>query len=229
MLVTVFRGISVSENSVKIGKKGKEKACLEHQAERGFCHAFFQFPEELIPDPRWGAFFYLFPVSQNGLIGLFFNMESGSRGVTDDPYHPDRIVLESFIRVPDHTNHLPIEIGHSTHIVDNRKIGNIVKEAVDCDVPAEGILYRRSETFTPDDLTFLRLYLFEFGPASKGGDFYDFPAFEKDMNQTEPAANHPAIFKEGLYLMGMGIGGDIEIFRRLSEKEVSNASSDQVG
>jgi hypothetical protein len=48
------------------------------------------------------------------------------------------------------------------------------------------------------------------------------------MNQSESAADDPTVLKEGIDLMGVSVGGDIEIFRDLSEEQVPNASADEV-
>jgi hypothetical protein len=49
------------------------------------------------------------------------------------------------------------------------------------------------------------------------------------MDQEKPAANDPAVFEERMDLVRMGIGGHIKVFRGLSEKEIPNAPSDQIG
>ena len=229
MPVAVLKGIPVSEDSVKIGEEGEEKARLKHQAERGFGHAFFQFPEELIPDPGGGAFFYLFTVSHDGLTGLFFNMESGACGMADDPNHPDRILFEFFIRIADVPDHLSFEISLPAHIINDGEIGNIIKEAIDRDIAAEGILLRRAKAVGPENLPVISQCLFKFGVAPEGGDFHGFSAFKKDVDQPETAANDPAVFEEGIDLMRMGIGGDIKIFRDLSEKKIPDTSPDKIG
>ncbi len=49
------------------------------------------------------------------------------------------------------------------------------------------------------------------------------------MGQAEAAADETGIAEEVPYLPGMGIRGDIEIFRCLSQEKIANASSHQVG
>jgi hypothetical protein len=48
------------------------------------------------------------------------------------------------------------------------------------------------------------------------------------MNESESAADDPAVFKKGTNLIGVGIGGQIEIFRGLSEEKIPNASADEI-
>jgi hypothetical protein len=48
------------------------------------------------------------------------------------------------------------------------------------------------------------------------------------MNQSEPAANDTAVLKEGIDFMRVSIGGDIKVFGNFSEKEIPNASADEI-
>jgi hypothetical protein len=48
------------------------------------------------------------------------------------------------------------------------------------------------------------------------------------MDQSEPTANDPTIFKESVDLMGVRIGGDVEVFWNLSEEEISDTSADEI-
>jgi hypothetical protein len=65
--------------------------------------------------------------------------------------------------------------------------------------------------------------------TSEGRDLDDLSTFKKDMNQSKSATDDSAVFKEGTDLMGAGIGRNIEVFRDLSQKEVTNTSSDKIG
>jgi hypothetical protein len=48
------------------------------------------------------------------------------------------------------------------------------------------------------------------------------------MNQSKSATDDPAVFKEGINLMGVSIGGNVEIFRDLSEEKIPHASTDEI-
>jgi hypothetical protein len=48
------------------------------------------------------------------------------------------------------------------------------------------------------------------------------------MDQSESAADDPAVFKKGIDLMGVSIGGHIEIFWDLSQEKIPNASSHKI-
>jgi hypothetical protein len=121
-----------------------------------------------------------------------------------------------------------LEVGHPTDVVDNRKICNIVEKAIDPDVPAKGILLWCSETVYSDGISFFCLYLLKFRPTSESGNLNDLSPFEKDLNQSKSASDDPAVFKEGIDLMGASIGGNIEVLRNLPEKKVTDASSNEI-
>ena len=165
----------------------------------------------------------------NGLVGLVFNGESSSSGMADHPNHSDRILLKSFTRITDGSNDPSLEVCDSANIIYNREICNIVEKAINRDVPAQGILRGRSKTVCPDDIPFFRFYLFKFWPAPKSGYLDDLSPSKKYLDLFKSAANDPAVFKEGIDLMGVSIGGDIKIFWDPFQEEVPDASPDEIG
>jgi hypothetical protein len=48
------------------------------------------------------------------------------------------------------------------------------------------------------------------------------------VNQSESAADDPAVLEEGIDLMGVGISGDIKIFRGLPQEEIPDTSSNEI-
>jgi hypothetical protein len=163
-----------------------------------------------------------------GLIGLVFNGESGSGGMADDPNHSDRILLKPFIRIANGSDEPSLKVSHSADIVYDGEICNIVEKAINRDVSSQGIFFRCSKTFLSDDLTFFCLNLFKFRSAPKRRDLDDLPPPKKYMDQSKSAADDPAVFKKGIDLMGVSIGGHIEIFWALSQEKIPNASSHKI-
>jgi hypothetical protein len=49
------------------------------------------------------------------------------------------------------------------------------------------------------------------------------------MNQPESPSDDSAVFKKSIDLMGMSIGGNIEVFRDFSQEKVPDASPDEIG
>jgi hypothetical protein len=48
------------------------------------------------------------------------------------------------------------------------------------------------------------------------------------MDQSKSATDDPAISEETVDLVGMGIGGDIEVSRDLSQEEITNTPPHQI-
>jgi hypothetical protein len=168
-------------------------------------------------------------VVQEGLIGLFFNTESGAGGMADNPDHPDRVLFKFFIRIADGPDDLFLKIRYPVDIVNNREIRNIVEEAIDRDVTAQGILLRGPKAVSLENLPVIGERLFKFGMAPESGDLNHLSPFKEDMDQPEPSAYDPAVFKKGMDLMGVSVGGDIKILWDLSEEKIPDASTDEAG
>ena len=171
---------------------------------------------------------YLLPMPENRLVSLAFNRETRSGGMANDPNHSDRILLESFIGVADGSNNMSLEVGHPANVVHDGEIRNVIEEAVDREVPSQGIFRRRSKTICPKDGSICCVNLLEFRSTPKRGYLDGLFSLEENMNESETSADDPAVLKKGINLMGVGIGGNIEIFRGLAEEKVTNTSPDQI-
>jgi hypothetical protein len=165
---------------------------------------------------------------EDGLVGLVFNGKPGSGGMTDDPNHSNRILLKSLIGVTDRSDDPLLQVGHPADVVQDGEICDIIEKTIHRDIPPQGILRRRSKTVCPNDIAFFCLNLLKIRPTPKSGYFDDLPSLKENMNQSEPAADDPTVSKEGINLVGVSIGGHIEIFRDLSEEKVPNASADEI-
>jgi hypothetical protein len=148
--------------------------------------------------------------------------------MTNHADHPGRVLLKSFIWITNGPYHASPKISHPAHIVDQGKIRNTVEQAVDRDVPPQGILRRSTEAVCPNNISFLCLNLFEFRATSKGRDLDGLSALKEDMNQSKSAANDPAISEEAVDLLGMRIGGDIKVSWHLPQEEIPNTPPYQV-
>jgi hypothetical protein len=165
---------------------------------------------------------------EDGLVGRTLNGKSSSDGMANGPNHSNRILQKSFIGVTDRSDDLSLEVGHPTDVVYNGEVCNIIEKTIHRDVPTQGILRGRSKTVRPNDIPLFCLDFLKFRSTPKSGYFDDVPSLKKDVNQSKPAADDPAVFKKGINLMGVGIGGKIEIFRGLSEEKIPNASADEI-
>jgi hypothetical protein len=171
---------------------------------------------------------YLFTAPEDSLVGLVFNGKPGSGGMADDPDHSGRILVKSFIGFTDRSDDLLLEVGHPADVVYDGEICNIIEETIDREVAPKSIFRRSPKTVRPNDISFSRLNFLKFRSTPKSGYFDDLPSFEENLNQSESAADNPAVSKEGVNLMGVGIGGYIEIFRGFPEKKIPDASTDEI-
>jgi len=171
---------------------------------------------------------YLFAVPEDGLVGLVFNMKPGSSGMANDPDHSNRILVKSFIGFTDRSDDLLLEVGHPADVIDDGEICNIIKETIHRDIAPQSVFRRSSKTVCPNDIPFFCLDFLKFRPTSKSGYFDDLSSFEENMNQSESTADNAAVSKEAIDLMGVGVGGYIEILRGFSEEKIPDASTDEI-
>jgi hypothetical protein len=68
----------------------------------------------------------------------------------------------------------------------------------------------------------------KFRSTPKSGYFDDLPPLEENVDQPESTPDDSAVSKEGVNLMGMSIGGYIEIFGGFSKEKIPNASTDEI-
>jgi hypothetical protein len=135
---------------------------------------------------------------------------------------------ESFVRVPDRSDDLSPQVCHPTDVVYDGEICDIIEKTVHRDVAPQSILCRRSKTVCPNDIPFLCLDFLKFRSTPESGHFDGFSSLKENLDQSESVADDPAVSKEGIDLMGVGIGGHIEIFRDFSKEKIPDASSDEI-
>jgi hypothetical protein len=171
---------------------------------------------------------YVAPVPEDSLIGLVFNGKPGSGGMADDADHSNRILLKSLIGMTDRSDDLSLQVGHPPDVVQDGEVCDIVKKAVHRDIPPQGVLCRRPKTVRPNDLPFFCLDFLKFRSTSKSGYFDGLSSFEENVNQSESAADDAAVPKESVDFMGVGIGGDVEIFRGFPEEKIPDGATDEI-
>jgi hypothetical protein len=221
--------VPVSESAERIREDRKKEACPEHEIEGRPGSPLSQVPEEFVPNAGGRTGIYFFPVPGDGFIRLFLDGKSRSTCMTDHPDHPDGVLLVPFVRLPDGSNDPSFKVGHPANIIDNGKIPDVVKEAVNGDIPAEGVFLRGPEAVRADDLSLLRLLFFILRSASESRNLDNLTAFKEDVNQAKTASDNPAVSKKTGDFMGMGIGDYVKVFRDFSQKEIAYATSYQAG
>ena len=194
----------------------------------GFGRPFAKVPQKFIPDPGAGAKVQFGHMPEQGLIGFFFDAKTGAGRVPDHPDHPDRVLMEFFVRIADAADDAVLEIFQPSDVIDERKIPGVVKNPVDRNIPPQSV-FRRG----PEGVFSLRvggfLLFLELRLAPESGDLDELSSPEKHMGDAETAADEPRVAEDFLDLMRVGIRGQIEIFRGLFQKKVADTSADQVG
>jgi len=162
VLVSFMGRILFSKHALKISEDGEEKTGLKHEVKRGLCHSFLQIAKKFVSKTGRRTLSNLFPVVEDGLIGLVVDRKLCSGGMANDPDHANRILMESFSRVSDGPNDPLFEIGHASYTVNDGKIADIVKQAVDRNITAHGVFFRSSKALRVDDFAFFCLEDFKF-------------------------------------------------------------------
>jgi hypothetical protein len=227
-LIFLLRKTALTQSPFETWKKREKQTGLEHPFQGGSRRALLEFSQKFVSKARGRTLLYVTPVPEDSLVSLVFNGKPGSGGMADDTDHSNRILLESLIGITDRSDDLSLEVGHPVHIIYDGKIRDIVKKTIHRDIPSQSVLCRRPKSVCPNDIPFFCLDFLKFGSTSKSGNFDDLSSLEENMNQSESAADDPAVLKESVDFMGMGIGGYIEIFRSFSEKKIPDGSADEI-
>ena len=98
--------------------------------------------QEFVPHPGRGAGADEVPLGQDFLPGRGVDGEADAGGVAQHPQHAHRVPLEAHRRVPDNPDAPGFQVLHASHVIHQGKVGDVVKQAVDGQVPALGILRR---------------------------------------------------------------------------------------
>jgi hypothetical protein len=223
-----FFALFILKRGEKRRKQNEEHSRLDHQAHGFFRRSFLQLPEKFVPDPGGRAQPDPIHVGEQRSVGFFLNPKAGSGCMADDPDHPYWVLDEFLFGIADAPDNSLPEVFQPSHVINQGKIGNIIKDAVDGDVPPEGVFSGGSEGVVGVGVG-LRLPFIKFRMPTEGGDLDVFPSGEINVGQAEAAADEAGIAEEVPYLPGMRIRGHIEIFGSLSQEKIADASPHQVG
>ncbi len=165
-------------------------------------------------------------MTNNSIVCHRLNLKIEARCELHRSHQTDRILAEPKVRISDHANQSASKIIEAADVVDHRKVGDVVEESVDREIPASGILERGSERIVVGhEQIFLgrsRVRL-----AAEGRHFDD-PILKDHVDEAKAASDDPAIAKQPPDLHRMRVCGDIEVLGRALHEEVTNASPAQV-
>ena len=116
-------------------------------------------------------------------------------------------------------------------MVDDGKIFDVVKHAIDGKVATKSIFSRRTKDVFGKEKVLVRVVrqLLWAGLTAKGGDLNQIVTGESDMGQTKPPTDQKAVAKQFFDLFWGGIGGDVEILRLTLKEQVTHSAADQIG
>ena len=200
--------------------------------------------EKLVCEPWRRSFRNQRLLSIDGLGRSRVDLEPEARRVLERSHHANRVLLEALIGIADSPDHAVLEILDTADVIDDRKIGDIVKQRVDREITAARILGGRPVDVLLDVgprwigngllLRGLLLRLFpviggfgRFRAGSEGRHLDDF-TFEVHMHETESAADDSRVPEQAPNLLRARVGGDVEILWTPSKQEIAHAAPHQV-
>ena len=182
-------GLRIGHGGEEREDEGKQVRLLQEGEDRRGGAAADDLEEFLQEAGRGGVpDFPLVPEDGQKKLGLDAELETGGKG--QGPEHAHRVLQNPAFGVPDHADHPGPEVLQPAHVVVDREIGDIVVEAVDGEIAAEGILLRASEGVVEPDarLLFIHSDGGRRGRAAEGGHLDDLVG-EEDVDKAEPAAD----------------------------------------
>jgi hypothetical protein len=158
-------------------------------------------------------------VLENGLASGGFYREGESRGESDRAHQPQGIFPKSFGGIADGAEHSVSKVFLSLVKIENRIVQGIVEERIDGEIAPGGVFLDRTETDG-----FRMPGVFVSAIASERRDFRLHIVLD-NPDGAETGAYVDVVGKDTPDGVGMGIGGDIDVFRFDTEQPIAHASS----
>ena len=181
---------------------------------------------DLLQDPRGGPFpdvNFSFPYI-TFTLSVKIKIEQGG-----EPYsaeHANRVLAETDPGITDAAYQSVFQIPKPVDIIDDGKIGNIVKESVYRKITSKGILPGCAEGVVRSDRPAITI---ELGDGPEGRDFDYLPPPEIDVGQAEPPADKAAVSEDLFDLVGVSGGADVEVFGFFPQQEIPDTPAYKVG
>jgi hypothetical protein len=164
-----------------------------------------------------------------GRIGIDGEPEFGLE--TNGAEHAHRILTVALGGLADEAQAGASEIGESAHPVAKHFVAGVVVEGVDREVAAVGVVALGSVDVVAEKAPLVGDCGSFLMTARRGAERRDLHvmASEIDVHEAETTADQARVAEDPAHLFGMGVGGDVEVLRMTSEKEIAEGSSDDVG
>ncbi len=169
---------------------------------------------ELLRHAGGSGFYDLFAVSQDRLVGIRGDRESQPAREFDRPHHTDRVFAEANVRVSDRADEPGFEVVEAADVIDDGKVRDVVKEAVDRKVPAQRVLAGGPEGVVGSHENLGSVRDERLRPSPEGRDLDDFALGKQEVGEAEAPPDQAAIPEETPDLLGMSVGADVEILGR---------------
>ncbi len=232
----------ILEHRPELGQKHARHAGLLEQLHGPAGGALAQKTVDLLEHARLGAGRDVVPVAGDGLARLGLDGEIEPGGELDGPQDAHRILLQADVRVPDGPNKALLQVGPPLHEVDHLPLHRIVKQAVEREVPTQGVIFGRAEDVVAADeqrvtvmepllrggVAVALFVLVVAGVLAEGGGLDDLGT-EKDVGQLEATSDDARVAKQPLDLVGRGRGGQIEVLGLAAEQQIAHTAPHQVG
>ena len=179
----------------------------------------------------------IFTISSKSRAGGTFSRSGAGRRVDQEvelggePYgtqHAHRIFAVALLRVADHAQGTRLDVAHAVMEVVQHAGHRIVIEGIDGEVAPLGVFGVRAEDVVVEEPA---VCIHRGAPgidqAAESGDFHRFLAVI-DVHDLEAASDDMGAAKKGTHLLGMGVGGDVEVFGRARQEQVTHRATHHV-
>ena len=171
-------------------------------------------------------------VAEDGLLAVAVQLEAELRGEAHGAHHPHGVFAEADVRVADGAQDAALEVLQPADVVDHVERLDVVKEPVDGEVAALGVLLGGAEEVVLAAVegagAAVVLGLGLVGLAAEGARL-DLAVLEADEGEAEAAADEVGVAEELLDLARIGVCRDIEVLGLAPHEQVADAAADEVG
>jgi hypothetical protein len=233
---------------LNLGRHRFEQAVLDEAAEGLLGPPAPQNLVEPLHQPRRRRAADLAAMPCDGLDNRWIDREAEPRGERERAEHPNRILDEPIVGIPDRANEPVADVLQTADVVDDRPRPDVIEERVHREVAAEGVLFRRAKRVLVRERPVAgRLVR---GRDRHGGGHFgfglrrlvlgarrhlaaerrDLDGFRAELHVREPeaAADDPAVPEQALHLIRVGGGPDVEVLRPAAQQQVADAPAHEV-
>jgi transglutaminase-like putative cysteine protease len=152
-------------------------------------------------------------------------------GKFQGPEHAHRIFGETDQRVTNHPQAARLEVDQPADVIDDAEGADIVKQGVDGEVAAEGILARGAEDVLHHEMMIVRVLgeIVTGRLATECGNLHQLVSAKAHMGQAEAPADQVTVAEQPLDLLRRSIRTDVEVLGGALEQQVAHTAANQVG